>query len=282
MTDNEIEQYLEAIKPYYNKMNEAALASIRNRIDEIDDQIGEIDDDERRNELLQERNRLHSRQCAASYFAEKLGVEREWQKVRDMPRNEIRDIQRQAELLNILNNRAFQLQKACSLLEADDLTVGYTLSYGYIADLRGSSEDAVAAVQLSTGEGHYLLGDALDEDSARARSRDEAASDPNNSDEEQGVFVIYNGFMIQSTDNLRTMSGLLRAMETLSLWPNARDTLKKTKGKLSQIEIAVQIKKILKTKGKESDLSPNTIVRWRNAIIRANPSLKVDAPAIFG
>ncbi len=102
------------------------------------------------NELCRELDILRSHYHAERYSANAQGVREEWNKLREMPRNKISDIQQQAELLNILDNRCHQFQEAYMLIKNSNISHGYTISYGDTAVLRGSWEDAIEAVCLST------------------------------------------------------------------------------------------------------------------------------------
>ena len=86
-----------------------------------------------------------------------------------MPRCKISDFQEQAEILNILDNKYCQIQQACELIEKVGVLNEHTLSYGETAVLKGSWDEAIDAVCLTTKEGNKIYGvefegELLDED----------------------------------------------------------------------------------------------------------------------
>jgi len=182
MTDDEIYQYLEAIKPIYTKEMQASASRIRERIKVIDEEYRKLNrltfsqppvevkdqatsekEQERqavivrqKNELRKERDKLRTMQHMAPYSAKKRGIQGEWNNLSEMPRKEISDIQQQAELLNILDNSCHQLAQVCKFIKDAGVSQGYNLSFGDITDLRGAWEDAVSAVCLRTADGKVL------------------------------------------------------------------------------------------------------------------------------
>lgn len=182
MTDDEILQYLETIKPIYTEEMQASASRTRERIKVIDEEYGKLNrltfsqppvevidqatlekEQERqaiivrqKNELRKERDKLRTMQHVARYSAKKRGIQGEWNNLSEMPRKEISDIQQQAELLNILDNRCLQLAQACKFIKDAGVSQSYSLSFGDIADLRGAWEDAVNAVCLRTEDGKVL------------------------------------------------------------------------------------------------------------------------------
>ncbi|MCH7743008.1 MAG: hypothetical protein IIB71_10160 [Proteobacteria bacterium] len=171
MTDDQIVQYLENLNLIYTEEMQARLEGIRDEMNYIGDALGQLNLDSHRDIqetvedelerleaidqqkiiLIRQQQRLHSRRHATNIEAEMRGVQKEKQNISDMPRHEINDIQLQAELLNILDNRILQLQKASQFIMKADISGGYTLSFGDTAVLRGAWEDAEDAVQLTIG-----------------------------------------------------------------------------------------------------------------------------------
>ncbi len=190
MTDEEIIQYLDTINPIYTDRMKKNLSAIFSEMSTNDDEckrlnlmkhsppLVEIIDQETwnqeqerqsmiRNQL--QRNyekslKLRAEQQIAHFMAELQGVREEKEKLSQMPRKDISDIQKQAEILNILDNRCLQLQEVIKLIRMTDVSQRYTISYGDISDLRGSWEDAIDAVSLETENGTILYSDGRTSD----------------------------------------------------------------------------------------------------------------------
>jgi len=181
ISDEEIEQYFETIKPVYTKSMNDKLSRIQVELKaiqierkqlsqhlynqppaEVKDQLTWDKERERRktnsrhtDDLNKEVNKLRNRQHVVRYLAKKQGVHEEWLQVKGMNRNKINDIHKQAEILNILNNRCLQLQEVCNLIESSDISQEYSLSSGDISVLRGSWESAVDAVKITLSDGTH-------------------------------------------------------------------------------------------------------------------------------
>lgn len=177
MSDEQFEQYLRSIKPVYTKSMNEQLSRIQAELDEIEeehkqlnivshrqppagaqDQLTRDNESARQNaitnhsiELNSEIPGIYKRKQLIHILAEKQGVREEWLRIKGMDRNKIDDIQKQAEILNVLDNRCLQLQEACRLMKSSDISEGYSISYGEVSDLRGSWESATDAVSLSAG-----------------------------------------------------------------------------------------------------------------------------------
>ena len=101
---------------------------------------------------------------------------------------------------------------------------------------------------------------------------------------EESGSIIFRGIQIEFTNNIRSKKHLSAVMNILSLWPDACEALSKRKplSKLTQKNIAIQVKDLLEVSGKDIAQDYSTIVSWRRELIRKNPHLKKDLQAIFG
>jgi hypothetical protein len=160
MTEYEIEQYIETIKPSYSKAMIQSFARVDSELEKIEAKVKQINmclhkkQDcpeslaEQKKTIIERAKQLQFSKHILRYKAMQRGFRGEWLKVKDLPRNEISDICKQAEILTILDNHSLQLAEVCQLMKSSDLSEGYSISFGETSTLRGSWEDAVDAVEL--------------------------------------------------------------------------------------------------------------------------------------
>ncbi|GJL72533.1 MAG: hypothetical protein NMNS01_17320 [Nitrosomonas sp.] len=179
MTDDEIIQYLDTIKPVYTDRFKNNLRKINEKWTDIESETKRLNlqkyvtptsenvvhnkqpSDQTKiipisNQLIlcqEKMDKLKTEQQILHFMAQMKGYRHEWKKIKQMPRNQIDDIQKQAEVLNILNNKCLQLQEAIKLIPKAGASQSYSLSFGETSVLRGYWEDAIDAVSLTAENG---------------------------------------------------------------------------------------------------------------------------------
>lgn len=212
MTDDEIDQYLNTIESIFTVQRKEIIDAISRRKIEINAEcqklnlllhspppVGIVDqdknkkDEESKSSIRKQLQAYHDeiknlriKSLQNSFLAERDGFREEIKNIRQMPRTELSDIQKQAELLNILSNKCLQLEAAVELIKRSYSHNECRISFGPISLLRGNWEDAIKAVSLTNTENgkiYYQNGRAKDDVAA------ELAEHPKNSEEcELSVF----------------------------------------------------------------------------------------------
>ena len=185
MNDDEIIQYLDTINSFVSPERRKILTAIRSRTTEIDHECRQLNGslnrpfrpevynqetfkiEEQRKSLIKDQlqkyenelNGLRNMQYQNQFLAERDGILEEMKIIRQMPRKELSDIQRQAEVMNILSNRLSQLDAAVELIRRYGSHLGFSLGFGDISLLCGNWEDAIDAVSLTTEDGIILYPD---------------------------------------------------------------------------------------------------------------------------